>query len=361
MDTLTVALGDRSYPIHIGANLLANPDLLRPHLKSSQVCVVTNTTVAPLYLDKVKAALGGMQVRTVILADGENHKTLETVSAIYDQLLEANFSRSCTLIALGGGVIGDMTGFAAATYQRGVNFIQIPTTLLSQVDSSVGGKTGVNRPLGKNMVGAFFQPRVVLADTATLDTLPDRELRAGLAEIIKYGLINNRAFYDWLWQNMPPLLARDPAALRYAIKVSCEEKAAIVSVDETEGGLRAILNLGHTFGYAIETAMGYGTWLHGEAVATGMVMAADLSWRLGYLPQADAQAIKALVAAAELPVVPPAIDEATFLRLMGKDKKADQGKMKFILLKAIGSATIEQDIPQQLLQRTLLAGTELTR
>ncbi len=361
MDTLTVALGERSYPIHIGAGLLGNPDLIKPHLKSSQVCIVTNATVAPLYLDKVKAALSGLQVRVVVLADGENYKTLETVATIYDQLLDANFSRSCTLIALGGGVIGDMTGFAAATYQRGVNFIQIPTTLLAQVDSSVGGKTGVNRPLGKNMVGAFFQPRAVLADTATLDTLPDRELRAGLAEVIKYGLINNAPFYAWLRSNMPRLLAREPESLRYAIKVSCEEKAAIVAADEHEGGLRAILNLGHTFGHAIETAMGYGEWLHGEAVATGMVMAADLSWRLGYLSQADAQSAKALVAAAGLPVVPPAIDEATYLRLMSKDKKADQGKMKFILLKGIGKASVEQGIPPEALRRTLLAGTELTR
>lgn len=361
METLTVSLGERSYPIYIGDNLLGNPELIKPFLKSSQVCIVTNSTVAPLYLDKVKAALSGLQIRTVVLPDGENHKTLETVSAVYDQLLEANFSRSCTLIALGGGVIGDMTGFAAATYQRGVNFIQIPTTLLAQVDSSVGGKTGVNRPLGKNMVGAFFQPRCVLADTGTLGTLPDRELRAGLAEVIKYGLINNHAFYEWLWQNMPLLLQRDPVALRHAIKVSCAEKAAIVAADETEGGLRAILNLGHTFGHAIETAMGYGEWLHGEAVATGMVMAADLSWRLGYLSQDDAQAVKALVAAAELPVVPPEIDEATFLRLMGKDKKADQGKMKFILLKAIGKASIEQGIAPEVLRRTLLAGAGLTR
>lgn len=361
MDTLTVALGDRSYPIHIGAGLLGNPDLLKPHLKSSQVCIVTNTTVAPLYLDKVKQALGGLQIRTIILADGENHKTLETAGTIYDQLLEANFSRSCTLIALGGGVIGDMTGFAAATYQRGVNFIQIPTTLLAQVDSSVGGKTGVNRPLGKNMVGAFFQPRVVLADTSTLDTLPDRELRAGLAEVIKYGLINNMAFYEWLWKNLPQLLRRDAATLRYAIKVSCEEKAAIVATDETETGLRAILNLGHTFGHAIETAMGYGTWLHGEAVATGMVMAADLSWRLGHISREDAQAVKALVNAAGLPVVPPAIDEATFLRLMSKDKKADQGKMKFVLLRAIGKASVEQGIPADVLRRTLLAGADLAR
>lgn len=361
METLTVALGERSYPIHIGEGLLDRAELLLPHIKSKQVCVVTNTTVAPLLLDKVKRALTGLQLSVVILPDGEEHKTLETVATIYDTLLESSFSRSCTLIALGGGVIGDMTGFAAATYQRGVNFIQIPTTLLSQVDSSVGGKTGVNRPQGKNMVGAFFQPRCVLADTATLSTLPERELKAGLAEVIKYGLINNVEFYHWLQQELPALLQRDPAALRHAIKVSCAEKAAIVAADETEGGLRAILNLGHTFGHAIETAMGYGAWLHGEAVATGMVMAADLSWRLGYLAQQDAQAIKALVAAAGLPVVPPDIAEDTFLKLMGKDKKADQGKMKFILLKAIGKACIEQDVPPGILQRTLTAGPALVR
>jgi 3-dehydroquinate synthase len=360
METLTVELGDRSYPIHIGENLLARGDLLRPHIRSSQVCVVTNTTVAPLYLDKLKAALSGLQVQVVTLPDGEGYKTLDTVATIYDKLLEHSFSRSSTLIALGGGVIGDMTGFAAATYQRGVNFIQIPTTLLSQVDSSVGGKTGVNRPLGKNMVGAFYQPRCVLADTATLNTLPDRELKAGLAEVIKYGFINNHAFHLWLWQNMPELLQRDAEKLQYAVKLSCEEKAAIVAADETEGGIRAILNLGHTFGHAIETAMGYGEWLHGEAVAAGMVMAADLSWRLGMLRHEDAQAVKALVEAAGLPVAPPAIDEETFLRLMGKDKKADQGKMKFILLRAIGKATVESGIPLDVLRRTLLAGTKLT-
>lgn len=359
METLTVALGDRSYPIHIGEQLLGRSELVKPLLKSSQVCIVTNDTVAPLYLDKVKESLGGLNVREVILPDGENHKTLETVATIYDALLEHSFSRSCTLIALGGGVIGDMTGFAAATYQRGVNFIQIPTTLLAQVDSSVGGKTGVNRPLGKNMVGAFFQPRCVIVDTATLNTLPDRELKAGLAEVIKYGLINNAPFYEWLWKHLPQLLQRDADTLKQAIKVSCEEKAAIVAADEHEGGIRAILNLGHTFGHAIETAMGYGEWLHGEAVATGMVMAADLSWRLGYITQDDARAIKALVAAAGLPVIPPPIDEARFLELMGKDKKADQGKMKFILLRAIGKASIEQGIAPDVLRQTLLAGTAL--
>jgi 3-dehydroquinate synthase len=359
METLTVALGDRSYPIHIGEDLLGRSDLLRPHIKSSQVCVVTNDTVAPLYLERLRSTLEGLKVQVVVLPDGEAHKTLETVAVIYDKLLEASFSRSCTLIALGGGVIGDMTGFAAATYQRGVNFIQIPTTLLSQVDSSVGGKTGVNRPLGKNMVGAFFQPRCVLADTSTLKTLPDRELKAGLAEVIKYGLINNADFHDWLWQNMPHLLRRDPDSLQYAVKVSCTEKAAIVAADETESGIRAILNLGHTFGHAIETAMGYGTWLHGEAVATGMVMAADLSWRLGMLSKDDAMAVKTLINAADLPVTPPKIAESTFLRLMGKDKKADQGSIKFILLQAIGKACIEQGIPPEKLRQTLLAGPGL--
>jgi 3-dehydroquinate synthase len=359
MDTLRVELGERSYPIHIGENLLSRGDLLLPHIGNKQVCIVTNETVAPLYLAQVKEVLAGHQTQSVILPDGEAFKTLETVSTIYDKLLEFSFSRSCTLIALGGGVIGDMTGFAAATYQRGVNFIQIPTTLLSQVDSSVGGKTGVNRPLGKNMVGAFYQPQCVLVDVTTLRTLPDRELRAGLAEVIKYGLINNAGFYDWLWQHMEDLLRRDPEQLKAAIRVSCAEKAAIVAADETEGGIRAILNLGHTFGHAIETAMGYGEWLHGEAVATGMVMAADLSWRLGLLGLEDAKAVKALILAAGLPVSPPKIDENTFLRLMGKDKKADQGNLKFILLAAIGRAVIESAVPPEVLSKTLQAGPAL--
>lgn len=359
METLNVELGERTYPIHIGEGMLARADLLLPHIRSRQVCIVTNETVAPLYLDSLKATLAGYQVVTVVLPDGEAWKTLETLTLVYDALLENSFSRSCTLIALGGGVVGDMTGFAAATYQRGVNFIQIPTTLLSQVDSSVGGKTGVNRPLGKNMVGAFHQPRCVLVDVTTLQTLPDRELRAGLAEVIKYGLINNRPFHEWLCQAMPRLLARDTAALRRAVHVSCEEKAAIVAADETEGGIRAILNLGHTFGHAIETAMGYGEWLHGEAVATGMVMAADLSQRLGMLTAADAAAIKALVESAGLPVLPPPIDTPTWLRLMGKDKKADQGKMKFILLDAIGKAVIADKVSGEVLAATLAAGARL--
>jgi 3-dehydroquinate synthase len=359
VETLTVNLGKRSYPIHIGEGLLGNAELLRPHINGRQVCVVTNETVASLYLERLGATLAGLNVRHVVLPDGEEFKTLDTTARVYDALLENSFSRSCTLIALGGGVVGDITGFAAATYQRGVCFIQIPTTLLSQVDSSVGGKTGVNRPLGKNMVGAFYQPRCVLTDTSTLATLPDRELKAGLAEVIKYGLINNAGFYEWLRANLSRLLQRDPVALRHAIKVSCAEKAAIVAADETEGGIRAILNLGHTFGHAIETAQGYGQWLHGEAVATGMVMAADLSARLGWLAATDARGVKAIIAAAGLPVTPPAISEERFLQLMGKDKKADEGKLTFILLKAIGKATIEKGIPELLLRETLLAGDAL--
>jgi 3-dehydroquinate synthase len=355
VESIKVALGDRSYPIHIGSGLLARPELLIPHIRGKQVCIVTNTTVAPLYLKQVKQALAGLEVNTVILPDGEAYKTLETVTQIYDRLLEWNYSRSATLIALGGGVIGDMTGFAAATYQRGIHFIQIPTTLLSQVDSSVGGKTGVNRPMGKNMVGAFYQPQCVLADTDTLSTLPDRELKAGLAEVIKYGLINNLEFLVWLETNLAKLLAHDQAALTYSIKVSCQEKATIVAADETETGLRALLNFGHTFGHAIETAMGYGEWLHGEAVATGMVMAADLSWRLGMLNQQDAQRVKRLLNKVGLPTTPPNIDKDTFIRLMSKDKKAEGGKIRFVLLEQLGKAVLRSGVEPALLAATFAA------
>lgn len=359
-ETLKVDLGERSYPIHIGLDLLGQRELLVPHLKSQQVCIVTNDTIAPLYLEKIKAILTDYKVITVILPDGEQYKSLETVSQIYDSLLEHSFSRSSTLIALGGGVIGDMTGFAAATYQRGVNFIQIPTTLLSQVDSAVGGKTGVNRPLGKNMVGAFYQPQCVISDISTLNTLDDRELKSGLAEVIKYGLINNFVFYSWLSENLKLLVQRDGESLKHAILVSCAEKAKIVAADEREDGIRAILNFGHTFGHAIETAMGYGKWLHGEAVATGMVMAADLSWRMGLLTKADATAIKDLIAAVGLPTTPPPISKAQFLSLMCKDKKAEQGKLKLILLNAIGSATVRGNIPADSLSATLSAETATT-
>ena len=338
---VTVELGDRSYPIHIGSNLLQQKELLVPHIRGKQVAIISNETVAPLYLDALTETLAGYDLVSIVLPDGEAHKILETVSVIYDRLLEAAFGRSATLIALGGGVVGDMAGFAAATYQRGVDFIQIPTTLLSQVDSSVGGKTGVNRPLGKNMVGAFYQPRCVLADTTTLDTLPDRELKAGLAEVIKYGLINNLAFFEWLEKNIDRLLARDPDALAHAIRISCEDKAAIVAQDEKETGVRATLNLGHTFGHAIETAMGYGQWLHGEAVAAGMVMAAELSCREGLIDRAAYDRVRLLVSKAGLPVAPPQdIGSGQFLALMSRDKKAERGQIRFILLQNLGSAVV---------------------
>ena len=348
---VSVELGERSYPIHIGDDLLTDSSLLEPHISGRQVCIITNEVVAPLYLDTVSDTLCAYDPINIILPDGEKFKTLDTVSLIYDRLLEEKFSRSATLVALGGGVIGDMVGFAAATYQRGIDFIQIPTTLLSQVDSSVGGKTGVNRPLGKNMVGAFYQPKCVLADTSTLETLPDRELKAGLAEVIKYGLINNLPFLNWLDENVEQILARDKASLAYAICTSCEDKAAIVGEDEKEAGIRAILNLGHTFGHAIETAMGYGNWLHGEAVATGMVMAADLSCRLGLLDQQDFERVKNIIARAQLPVSPPAeMSAETFISLMSRDKKAEQGRIKFILLEQLGKARVSEEVDQRILE-----------
>ena len=302
MQTLVVELGERSYPIYIGPGLLGRADLLRPHIPGRQVLVVSNETVAPLYLEQAEAMLAGLQHAAVILPDGEQYKTLEVLNRVFDALLEQRFGRNCTLIALGGGVIGDMTGFAAACYQRGVHFIQIPTTLLAQVDSSVGGKTGVNHPLGKNMIGAFYQPRCVLADTDTLNTLPDRELSAGLAEVIKYGLIRDLPFLEWLEAHLEELLERQPAALVYAIEQSCRNKAEIVAADERESGLRALLNLGHTFGHAIETGMGYGLWLHGEAVAAGIRMAADLSARLGWLQPDELERVIELLRRARLPV-----------------------------------------------------------
>lgn len=352
--SVSVDLGDRSYPIIIGSDLLSDSSLLTPHIKGRQVCIISNVTVAPLYLDKVKSALSDYDLISIVLPDGEEYKTLDVVAGIYDRLLEEKFGRTATLIALGGGVVGDMAGFAAATYQRGVDFIQIPTTLLSQVDSSVGGKTGVNRPLGKNMVGAFYQPKCVLADTSTLDTLPDRELKAGLAEVIKYGLINNSAFLAWLNGNLESLLNKDREALSYAIKTSCEEKAAIVAMDEKEAGIRAILNLGHTFGHAIETAMGYGNWLHGEAVATGMVMAADLSCREGFITKQECSEVEKLISAAGLPIRPPAeITPEQFIELMGRDKKVEAGKIRYILLKDIGEAKVSDEVDEKNLMDTL--------
>lgn len=354
MRTLTVDLGSRAYPIYIGTGLVANAELYRPHIRGQQVMLVSNETVAPLYLQAVESALNGYQVERVILPDGEQYKNLDVLNRVYTELLTRRFDRQCTLIALGGGVVGDMTGYAAASYQRGVHFIQVPTTLLSQVDSSVGGKTGVNHPLGKNMIGAFHQPQCVIVDTATLDTLPDRELSAGLAEVIKYGLIDDADFFDWLEDNMAALCARDPAALAYAIERSCADKAAVVAADEREAGRRALLNLGHTFGHAIETAMGYGNWLHGEAIGAGMCMAAVLSQRLGWLSADQVARIDTLVATAGLPIKPPPeISSARFLELMAVDKKVLDGQMRLVLLKAIGKAIISADFDSDALKQTL--------
>lgn len=356
MKTLYVELGDRRYPIYIGPGLLDRPDLLRAHVPGRQVLVVSNTTVAPLYLDRVRAALAGLRHEAVVLPDGEQYKTLETLDEIFTALLSHRLDRDCTLVALGGGVIGDMAGFAAACYQRGVHFIQIPTTLLAQVDSSVGGKTAVNHPLGKNMIGAFYQPRCVLADTDTLKTLPDRELSAGLAEVIKYGLIRDLPFLEWLENHIEQLLARDAAALTEAIERSCRNKADIVAADERETGERALLNLGHTFGHAIETGMGYGEWLHGEAVAVGMNLAADLSARLGWLKGEQVERVRALLARARLPLnAPEGLTADDFLRLMAVDKKVKEGQLRLILLRALGHGVIAETVDPRLLRDTLEA------
>lgn len=343
MQTLNVSLAERSYPIYIGAGLLSS-DLLRRHVRASQVMVVTNETVAPLYLDKMLASLDGLKVDTLVLPDGERFKTLATLETVFDALLEKRHSRTTTLIALGGGVIGDMTGFAAACYQRGVDFIQVPTTLLAQVDSSVGGKTAVNHPRGKNMIGAFYQPKAVLIDTDVLKTLPPRELGAGLAEVIKYGLIRDADFLQWLEDNMALLRAGDTSALVTAIERSCRNKAEVVAADETEQGERALLNLGHTFGHAIETATGYSEWLHGEAVATGMLLAAQLSADLGWLTPVQVEQVAALLEKAELPLAPPAgMTPAQFRELMAHDKKVLDGQLRLVLLKDLGKAVVTAD------------------
>ena len=356
MKTLSVDLGERSYPIYIGSDLLGNPQLVSPHIRGTQVLIVTNDIVAPIYLQQAKLAFAAYQVEVVILPDGEKYKNLDILNRIYTALLEHRFDRKCTLVALGGGVIGDMTGYAAASYQRGVDFIQIPTTLLSQVDSSVGGKTGVNHPLGKNMIGAFHQPRCVIADTSTLQTLDERQLSAGLAEVIKYGLIHDYEFFQWLESNMDALLARDTEALVYAIERSCLDKAKVVALDEREGGIRAILNLGHTFGHAIETGMGYGAWLHGEAVGTGMLMAADLSQRLGWLSAHDVERVDDIIDKAGLPTRAPAsMSSEQFMDLMAVDKKVEAGRIRLVLLKQLGEAVVTEKFDPALLQQTLIA------
>ncbi|MBT8420691.1 MAG: 3-dehydroquinate synthase [Gammaproteobacteria bacterium] len=364
--TMTVNLGERSYPIHIGRGLFDKPellaDLLTKGIPGSDIMIVTNETIAPLYLEKIQAALqnhrrADYRIETVVLPDGEKYKNLETLNPLFDALLNRRYARDCTLVALGGGVIGDMTGFAAACYQRGVAFVQVPTTLLAQVDSSVGGKTGVNHPLGKNMIGAFHQPISVLVDTDTLATLDDRQLCAGLAEVIKYGLIRDLDFFTWLDDHIEDLLAREPDALRYAIHRSCENKASVVSADEREAGMRALLNFGHTFGHAIEAGLGYKIWLHGEAVAVGMVLAARLSVRLGWLEAADALRIEDVIRRAHLPVrAPQDLTPDRMRELMSVDKKVLGGRMRLVLLRGIGDAVVTDAFDPDALDAVLETG-----
>lgn len=363
--TLTVALDERSYPIHIGCGLLGNAELWRPHLNpKTGAVVITNTTVAPLYLERVMATLAalGCPAFSVVLPDGEAYKTWETLNTVFDALLEQRCERGTTLIALGGGVIGDLVGFAAACYQRGAPFIQVPTTLLSQVDSSVGGKTAINHPLGKNMIGAFYQPKLVLADLDTLDTLPSREMAAGMSEVIKYGLIRDETFFRWLEQHAEGLMQRDKTLLAQAVYQSCAHKAEVVARDEREAGERALLNLGHTFGHAIETGMGYGSWLHGEAVAAGTMMAARLSQALGWLDAAALERMRALFVRVGLPVVGPwlaATPEASatrYLELMRHDKKVSAGVLRLVLLQAIGQAVLSAEADDVAILDAIQAG-----
>ena len=359
--TVRVELGERSYPIHIGGGLLSQSELILPHLAQNKVAIVTNPVVGALYLEKLSAGLAarGVSAAPVIVPDGESVKNWETLNSIFDRLLTHRCERKTTVIALGGGVVGDLAGFAAAAYLRGVPFIQIPTTLLAQVDSSVGGKTGINHPLGKNMIGAFYQPRLVLADTDTLKTLPDRELSAGLAEVIKYGLIRDADFFAWLEANMNRLMARESDALAHAIGRSCELKAEIVGQDERESGVRALLNLGHTFGHAIEAGLGFGAWLHGEAVAAGSVLAASLSQRMGLLGDADLARIVALFRKAKLPTQAPGLGAARYLDLMGLDKKVEQGRLRLVLLERIGSASLTSNFPPESLESVLAGCTDV--
>ena len=350
---LQIDLGERSYPIVIGSGLLGDASLLARHVQARDLLVVTNETVAPLYLAKLQAGLAGKRVRAVVLPDGEQYKTLGVLERVFDALVDARMNRDACVIALGGGVVGDMAGFAAASYQRGIDFVQVPTTLLAQVDSSVGGKTGVNHPRGKNLIGAFHQPRAVLSDLDTLRTLPARELHAGLAEVIKYGLIDDADFLQWIERHVDDLLALDLQALATAVRRSCEIKARIVAADEREHGQRALLNLGHTFGHAIETAAGYGEWLHGEAVGMGMLLAADMSQRLGWIDAADVARVRELLARAGLPVAAPPIGAARAFELMGMDKKVLQGRIRLVLLQRLGQGVVSGDYPVDLLHATL--------
>jgi shikimate kinase / 3-dehydroquinate synthase len=358
MQTVDVTLADRRYPIYIGEKLLQHGDLLARHLPQKRVALVTDTNLAPLYLDAVISALKacGIAVTPIVISAGESQKNWQTLNSVFDALLLNRCERKTALVALGGGVIGDLTGFAAATFLRGVPFIQMPTTLLAQVDSSVGGKTAVNHPRGKNMIGAFYQPLAVIADTSTLDTLPAREVSAGIAEIIKYGIIRDVPFFEWLEANIEALVARDPSALAHAVEISCENKAQVVAADEREEhGDRALLNFGHTFGHAIETGLGYGAWLHGEAVGAGMVIAARVSQAMGILKAADVDRIVAIVTRAGLPVTAPDFGLQRYMELMGIDKKVESGKIRFILLRAIGAAFLTADVPAKALAAGLSA------
>ncbi|HEX4926711.1 MAG TPA: 3-dehydroquinate synthase [Burkholderiales bacterium] len=359
MESLRVALGPRSYPIHVGAGILGDAGLYAPYVKGASA-IVSNTIVAPLYLARLRAALesAGARVVPIIVEEGEQAKRWEVLEQVFDALLAGRCGRDSVIVALGGGVVGDLAGFAAAVYQRGIDFIQVPTTLLAQVDSSVGGKTAINHARGKNMIGAFHQPRAVVADVATLDSLPDRELRSGLAEVIKHGAALDEAFLGWLEANVERLLARERAALEYAVRRSCELKAAIVAADERESGARALLNFGHTFGHAIETATGYGTWLHGEGVAAGMAVAADLSERCGLLAKGQAARLRALLMRAGLPVAPPTIDESRWQELMALDKKTAGGNIRFVLLERLGKAVLKSAVDPALVAASIAAASQ---
>jgi 3-dehydroquinate synthase len=358
MESLRVELGTRSYPIHLGTGIVASAELYAPYLAGGGVAIVTNEVVGPLYLPKIRKAFQGQRVTEIVVPDGEEAKRWDVLNDVFDALLKARCGRDTLIVALGGGVVGDLAGFAAAVYQRGVPFVQVPTTLLAQVDSSVGGKTAINHPLGKNMIGAFHQPRAVIADVATLDTLPDRELRSGLAEVIKHGVALDAVFMGWLENNVEKLLARDHAALAYAVRRSCELKARVVAADEREAGERALLNLGHTFGHAIEAGAGYGVWLHGEAVAAGMVMAAELSALMGQLKKTEVSRVRELVRRAGLPVKGPALAPERLLELMALDKKAAKGKTRFILLSALGRATLPAEVDAQRVLQAIVAAAQ---
>jgi 3-dehydroquinate synthase len=356
MESLSVALGSRSYPIHIGSGLISSRELYAPHLRGGGAAIVTSTVVAPLYLAAVKGALGA--AAQIIVADGEEAKSWKGVEQVVDGLIAARLGRDGLVIALGGGVIGDLAGFAAAVYQRGVSYLQLPTTLLAQVDSSVGGKTAINHPLGKNMIGAFHQPCAVISDVGTLDTLPERELRSGIAEVIKHGAALDAEFFQWLEGNIEKLAKKDRAALVHAVRRSCELKARIVAQDERESGARALLNFGHTFGHAIEAATGYGTWLHGEAVAAGMVIASELSALMGYLKKTEVSRVRELLKRAGLPVAGPALAPERLMELMALDKKAAKGRTRFVVLEAIGRAALRSDIDATAARAAIVAAVQ---